>query len=325
MKNSKEWNEPKSVEGAPWKQLRPGFVPPPLSYEQLESNEALWRADLELGNANLKSFEVAFVVDATGSMKAVHDWLSRDILKAMAALGTIALEPRVGVTFYRDQGEEFVVKTLPLTNKGEQIVQFVNETGAVGGGDTAEAVLAGLTEAVGANRWNSGKGGKVLVLVGDAPPHPQDVDACVNLAKQAKEKGFTIYAAKVTTWYGANDLTSFESIAQAGGGTSAGIVFGRVGSVSFLDEKGKEIPLKTIPRPEAQLNIAPSPSEEHPAEQILTDIIADVINPQYRDRLQPLVRTLLAYCEQPSPMEERKPFPANTPPLKEGNLKAQDK
>ena len=42
-----------------------------------------------------------------------------------------------------------------------------------------------------------------------------------------------------------------------------------------------------------------------------------------RDRLDPLVKTLLAWSEQPSPKEVRLAFPANTPSLREGNLKPQ--
>lgn len=318
-----EWSASKPVPEA-WKSLRPIFVAPPVRFEELDANESLWRSDLELGKATMQAFEVAFVVDATGSMGDVHAWLSRDIMRVMGALGAVSLEPRIGITFYRDQGEEFVTRHLALTHRGEDLAKAIASVGAVGGGDVPESVLDGLKEAVANNRWSPrADGGKAIVLIGDAPPHARDLQACVQLAAQARAKGFRIYVAKVTTAYGANDLSAFDQIAAAGEGPSVDVMFGRLAQNRFLDEKQREIPLPTIPRPEAQLVVAPAPVDVYPGEKILTQIIADVINPQYRDRLQPLVRTLLAWSQPPSPQEKRLPFPANTPSLNEGKLKPQ--
>lgn len=319
-----EWARPVPTPEA-WKRLGPGFLPAPYRVEELEAKPSLWKADLELGSTNLRSFEVAFVVDATGSMGDVHEWLSRDILRLMSALGAVSQEPRMGLTFYRDRGEAFVTRHLPLTTRGEELVTFVGQTGAQGGGDVAEAVLAGLRDALEGNRWTAGKtDGKVLVLIGDAPPHAAEVAACVELVKAAAGKGVKTYVAKVQTVEPAAPIAAFDQIAAAAGTTPVDVKFLRPTLVRFFNPDGKEEPLKNIPRPEAQLLVAPAPDVVHSGEKILLPIIADAINPQYRDRLEPLVKTLLAYCEQPPAKETRKAFPANTPSLEPAkNIKVQ--
>jgi hypothetical protein len=245
----------------------------------------------------------------------------------MMALGTLSLEPRLGLTFYRDYDDDFVTRSLPLGSTAQQISDLITATGADGGGDIPEAVMSGMREAMNKNRWSTRQdGGKVLVIIGDAPPHPNEVQACLDMAIDARKNGFKIYAAKVTTDEGANDLTTFEQIAQAGGGATVDVLFGRMGEIRFVDPRTKkEIPLKTIARPEAQFNIAPSPVDDQPGEKILEMILADAVNPTYRKRLGPLVRTLLAACEPASPQEKRMHFVANTPPLQEGKLNVQGK
>ncbi len=314
----REWTDLRQIPGEPWRQLRPLYLPPPVSMETALADESLWHADLELGAPDMKAFEVAFVVDATGSMGDVLAWLSRDLVKMATALSTMSLEPRLGVTFYRDHGEAFVVRHGPLTSRTELLVGAINEVGADGGGDVPEAVLDGLREAIQNNRWVAkGKGSKVIVLIGDAPPHPRDVDPAIKLAGEMRNADFSLYAVKVTTSDGARDLTSFDQIAQAGGGNAINVVFPPLSHVRFIDQNKKEIPLQTIARPEAQLIVAPAPAADHPGERILMEILSDTVNPQYRDRVHPMTRTLLSYCEPISPPEQRKGFPENTPPLKE--------
>src|SRR4030095_5815673 len=109
----------------------------------------------------------------------------------------------------------------------------------------------------------------------------------------------------------------------AGGSPCGECEFRALSPHKFLTGKGTEIPLPTIDRPEAQVTIAPNPVNDNVGDAILKGIIADAINPQYRDRLDPLVRTLLAWSEQPSPPEKRLAFPANTPPLTEGKWRPQ--
>jgi hypothetical protein len=323
----KEWKQTEgTISGEPWRELDPKYLPAPVALEDIDPDDPTWRQDLELGRVNLTEFEVVFVVDATGSMGEVIDWLKRDVGKMLAAFAIISTKPRLGVTFYRDKGAGFDARTLPLSGKAGPLLAQLATITADGGGDVPEAVLAGLTGAMRDHRWTSkGKAdSRVVVLVGDAPPHARDVKKCVALAGQAARDGWRFHAVKVRTNDGPQaDLGSFDAIAEAGRGQCISVAFPPITRVRFLDNAQKEIPIKTMARPEAQLIVATRPPDEHAGEAILATVLGNAMNPQYHDRMQPMLRTLLAFAEQRPEPETRLAFPANTPPLQTGTLKRQ--
>lgn len=323
----KEWKKSESpVEGEPWRDLKPKYVPAPVELSEIDSSDPEWRQDLELGRVNLTEFEVAFVVDATGSMGEVIEWLKRDVGKMLAAFAVISTRPRLGVTFYRDAGAGFDARTFPLSGKAGALLEQMATITAEGGGDIPEAVLAGLGAAIKQNKWTSkGKAdSRVIVLVGDAPPHAKDVARCVELAARFGRDGWRFHAVKVKTNDGPQaDLSSFDEIARAGRGQCIDVAFPPITRVRFLDERQKEIPVKTMARPEAQLITAGRPPKDHAGEAILETVLGNAMNPQYRDRMQPMLRTLMAFAEQRPEPEARLAFPANTPPLTRGMLKRQ--
>ena len=148
------------------------------------------------------------MVDATGSMGDVLDWLRRDVARTVAAFQSVCKEPvRIGVTFYRDHGDPWVVQHWPLTNRLRDLEPGLTRITADGGGDIPEAVLEGLTDAVRNNPWSTRPKGvnKVVILIGDAPPHEQTIPACVDLVKKAAATGVRTHVAKVTTEMGRND------------------------------------------------------------------------------------------------------------------------
>jgi len=327
--NKEKWKEVTKIDGEPWKQLQPAFVPPPMELESIDPDDPAWLADLELGIADISDFEAVFVVDATGSMGDVLAWLRRDMARVMGAFGRLAKEaPRLGVVFYRDkeQGDPFVTKVLPLTMKLADLEPGLVGMDAMGGGDVPEAVREGLADAVGGMKWTkSNRTGKLVILVGDAPPKPGTEEDCKALARKAKEVGIRLHTVAVTNAMARNNLEIFAELAKEGGGMKSDAAFASISPNRYVEPDGREIPVKTIPRPETQLLIALSSADAPPGEQILTKVLTDVINPQYADRVQPLARTLLAHVQSKSEPEKRLPFPADTPPLGAGTLKPQGK
>jgi hypothetical protein len=238
----------------------------------------------------------------------------------------VSKQSEVGVTFYRDTGDAFVVKHLGMTNRLATIMPDVNSMMADGGGDIPEAVYDGLDDALHKNKWlPRGPGvAKQMIIVGDAPPHDYNMPQCMELAKEAASLGVKIHAVKVSDPDAHNDLSTFDQIAKASGGSTIEAYFPRLADFIILDSaSGKPIPLRTIDRPEAQLHVAPPLPEEHPGEKILTLIIADAMNPQYRDRVEPLVRTLLCLSEAPAGPEKRLAFEADTPALEKTDFDRQ--
>jgi hypothetical protein len=364
-KNKAQWKEPNAIEGEPWRALKPLYVGAPVPLEEVDPKDPLWTADLEIGRADLGQIEAVFVVDATGSMQEVLDWLRRDVARVMLAFGLLAKEsPKLGLVFYRDKDVPPVVISVPMTYKLADLGPKLAEIKAQGGGDIPEAVLDGLTAAVDGMKWSKAKGvadrtpapdrarpagatpvttaapparavnpnavsqsvGKLVILVGDAPPKPGTLPECEAVAKRAAAAGIKVYACKVTTADGRNDLSDFDAIAKAGSGTTVDATFAPLVNFKVVDTAtGKLIPLQTIARPEAQLVVATGSAEQPPGERILTHVLSDLISPQYKDRVEPLSRTLVSYVQPKSEPEKRLAFPGNTPPLNRTTYDSQKK
>src|SRR5688500_10943470 len=117
-------------------------------------------------------------------MTPVLEWLQRDLAKMMQAFGTVALEPRIGITFYRDRHDRFVAMTKPLTGRIPDLLKVLSQMRAEGGGDIPEAVLDGLEDCLKKNPWTQQpKARKIIVLIGDAPPKEGTERECEELAK----------------------------------------------------------------------------------------------------------------------------------------------
>lgn len=329
-KDRANWKEPKTDPAAvadAFKALAPAFVPAPAALETIDADDKVWYADLELGRADLSQFEAVFVVDATGSMGDVLDWLRRDLVRTAAAFQLVCKEPvAIGITFYRDKGDPWVVQHLPLTTRLRELEPGLLKITADGGGDIPESVLDGLADAIQNNRWSkrSKASSKVVILVGDAPPHEPTIQACADLVKSAAASGTRTHVVKVTTEMGRNDLSAFDTIAAAGGGAAVAVEFRRPTIFRLVDDAGKPMPIKPSERPEFQTLVA-QPVDDPPGDKILGRVLADTINPQYRDRVEPLARTILAYTELKSEPEKRMAFPMNTPPLVRKAMNAQGK
>jgi Mg-chelatase subunit ChlD len=101
---------------------------------------------------------------------------------------------RFGVVAYRDDDDpEFLTRVLPLTLSTHKVRRFLDQLEARGGGDIPEAVAAGLRAAIEKPGWRSDSR-KIIVIVGDAPPHPEELAATLASARAFRAKG-----GKVTT------------------------------------------------------------------------------------------------------------------------------
>ncbi|MEM1216172.1 MAG: VWA domain-containing protein, partial [Bacteroidota bacterium] len=117
--------------------------------------------------------DVAFVVDATGSMGDEIKYLQAELLNV---IGRVREElpkanVRTGSVFYRDQGEEYLTRVSPFTADTEKTDKFIGAQYANGGGDYPEAVEVALEAALDELDWRSSASTRLLFLVLDAPPH----------------------------------------------------------------------------------------------------------------------------------------------------------
>ncbi len=118
--------------------------------------------------------DVAFLLDATGSMSDEIDRLKQTIDTVAARVAELDPAPdvRFAMTLYRDEGDAFVTSTYDFTGDVAEFQAALSRVVADGGGDYPEALDEGLAEVLSAPSWRSPDDAIQLVfLVADAPPH----------------------------------------------------------------------------------------------------------------------------------------------------------
>jgi hypothetical protein len=141
-----------------------------------------------------EALDLAFVVDATGSMGDEISYLQAEIenIAVQVAAQHPGVSTRFGLVMYRDVGDEYVTRTFDFSSlasfKGHLL-----EQSAGGGGDYPEAAEAAMQEATTRLTWRGGNVARVLFQVADAPPHVEHSSAFLRSALVARAKGIRIF------------------------------------------------------------------------------------------------------------------------------------
>ncbi|MES2850918.1 MAG: carboxypeptidase-like regulatory domain-containing protein [Bacteroidota bacterium] len=164
--------------------------------------------------------EIAFVVDATGSMQDEIDYLKEeldDILTKFSAKNP-ALELSTGAIFYRDKGDDYVTRMQPFSNNISNTIDFIKTQSSGGGGDYPEALKEALEDATEKLEWNETARTKIIFLLLDAPPHDETKNEMAKLIANAAAKGIRIVPVACS---GTDKATEFilRSMALATNGT----------------------------------------------------------------------------------------------------------
>ena len=121
---------------------------------------------------NATELDLLFMIDTTGSMTDELSYLQaelRDVIRRVAQSGE-AFTIQLSVNFYRDNGDEYVVRSFAFTSDINQAIEQLNGQYATGGGDYAEAVHLALQDIVDKHQWRN-SAVKLCFMVLDAPPH----------------------------------------------------------------------------------------------------------------------------------------------------------
>jgi hypothetical protein len=152
------------------------------------------RITLKTSCAHSNIANIAFVVDATGSMgdeiKYLQDELN-DVISNVAAKNR-EVKLRTGAVFYRDRNDEYLSRFTDFESDPAPLMQFINEQRAKGGGDYQEAVEDALTTALDSMHWDSGARAKIVFLILDAPPHDAAKEKMKRIMMQAAAMGVRI-------------------------------------------------------------------------------------------------------------------------------------
>lgn len=119
--------------------------------------------------------DVAFIVDATGSMGDEIRFLQSDlsyIIDHAHSETNVAL--RTAVVFYRDESDEYLTRGKDFSTDVANTQAFIEEQHASGGGDYPEAVHSALEATLQNFSWNESARARIAFLILDAPAHHQD-------------------------------------------------------------------------------------------------------------------------------------------------------
>jgi Mg-chelatase subunit ChlD len=161
--------------------------------------------------------DIVIVFDSTGSMGGEINQVKSQIKRIGNALMNLIPKTRISVCTYRDTTDFYTVKGKELSNDVQSLADYLSDVTAGGGGDMPEAVQEGMKWAVANNKFTP-SARKVMLIFGDAPPHPEDMQKCLEIASDfsAQQEGIV----STVTCRGPNGmpLPEFVEIAQAGGG-----------------------------------------------------------------------------------------------------------
>ena len=161
----------------------------------------------------INAVDLAFVVDTTGSMGGLITAAQRQMIRMLEELTHAAdIHLHLGVVEYRDHPPQdtLVYRVYDFTESMKKAQQTINGLDVNGGGDAPEAVLDGIVAACRELSWRK-SARRLLVLVGDAPPHGVGArgdgfkDGCpcgetiASVTSLAEEKCVTIHALGLTT------------------------------------------------------------------------------------------------------------------------------
>jgi hypothetical protein len=140
--------------------------------------------------------QIAFVVDATGSMNDELRFLQNELFDVIGRSkgGKAGLNIATSSVFYRDAGDSYVTRVSAFSPDANETVNFIKKQSADGGGDFPEAVHSALEDATQKLVWSPEARTRILFLILDAPPHTDEATK-KSLEKSiatAQEKGIKI-------------------------------------------------------------------------------------------------------------------------------------
>ncbi len=163
-----------------------------------------WTITLPNAQKNLpQALDLAFVVDATGSMGDELNYLKVEMQGFADRIksGFAGVSIRYALVMYRDVGDEYETRKFDFTSDIASFKSDLQSQMASGGGDFPEAMDAAM-KLVPTLSWSETNAVRMSFLVADAPPHKENRAAFLDAANTLRPMGvklFPIAASGVDT------------------------------------------------------------------------------------------------------------------------------
>jgi len=168
----------------------------PLYTKTFEQQPRQLNVKLNVEAQKIKNLDVMFMVDATGSMGDEIDYLKAELDDIVGRFNREdGLNTRTGLVFYRDHGDEYVVRDFGFESDLRKVKANLLKQGAGGGGDFEEAVDEAMENAIFQQQWtNEPDATKLMFMILDAPPHHQSskIRRIQRSVKEAAAKGIIL-------------------------------------------------------------------------------------------------------------------------------------
>ncbi|MCK4342469.1 MAG: VWA domain-containing protein [Phycisphaerae bacterium] len=154
-----------------------------------------WEVTLPGVSGTLPSrLDLAFVVDATGSMGDELEYLKAEVRDIAAAVNELfpLVTQRYALIVYRDVGDIYVTRTFDFTTSLDEFQADLDDQNASGGGDWPEAMDRALEEALELS-WQASDTARVLFLIADAPPHVEHAEDAFDAIQALRAATVAVY------------------------------------------------------------------------------------------------------------------------------------
>ncbi|MHC4859432.1 MAG: HEAT repeat domain-containing protein [Planctomycetota bacterium] len=129
-----------------------------------------------------RGIDLVLAYDSTGSMIPVIRAVKQRLDLLLEEATRIVPNVQLSLFTYRDEGEEYLYYGTPLTFASDNLKAFVQVAEANRGGDLPEAITFTLKAIIRKLLWRQ-EAQKVIVVIGDAPFHPENRDMLFKIVK----------------------------------------------------------------------------------------------------------------------------------------------
>lgn len=162
--------------------------------------------DLSLDRDMPQQLDLLLTLDATGSMSDEMRYLQAELVAILDRVRSAQpdMDIRAGFIVYRDRGDQYVVRDFAFTDDLEAFKTALGKQSADGGGDMPEAMHDALSQGLDFD-WRK-DAVKINLLVADAPPHDEHIQATWDSGLISRSRGIHVVSLAAS---GIDDTAEF--------------------------------------------------------------------------------------------------------------------